>query len=158
MTGPRAPDVLERLGASLFELGPDAILVGRPDGSLLRANPAACKMLRGPHEAVVRAGRSGLVVDDAPFREALARREATGAVEALVHMRRLDGNVFPVEMSSTVVQGVDGALYVVTICRDVSERLAADRSLAHTRRTLRMVTRCNEAMLRAGSEEELYRE
>ena len=55
----------DRLFGAVFEHGADGVLVSRPDGAILRANPAACRMLGRSEEELRRLGRGGFVVDDA---------------------------------------------------------------------------------------------
>ena len=45
----------------VFEHGLEGILLTRPDGRILAANPAACRMLGRSEEELCRLGRQGLV-------------------------------------------------------------------------------------------------
>lgn len=63
----------------IFEHSLDAILLTRPNGSIIKANSAACEMLGRSEEELIRVGRE-LVVDmnDPKLRTALTERELVG--------------------------------------------------------------------------------
>ena len=110
------------LYASLFEQSVDGVLLARLDGSILRANPAACRALRMSEVDIVRTGREGIVVDDASLRVLLAERDEKGGAAGELRFRRGDGTIFPVELSSTRVLRPGGDPYACTIFRDITER------------------------------------
>ncbi len=112
---------LSPLDEGLFQAMGDPALVSRPDGTFLRANPAACRSLGGTEEEIVRAGRRGIVLDDEVLREKLATRTRSGSVKGRLHLRRLDGTTFPAEFTSSVVTDRSGEPVAYTIFRDVSE-------------------------------------
>src|SRR5205823_7138217 len=69
---------LERLFRTLFETSRDGVLIARPDGTIIRANPAACRMFGKGEEEVCRLGRGAVVVDDERLRRFLAERDRAG--------------------------------------------------------------------------------
>lgn len=94
---------------SLFDYSMDAILLTRPDGSILDANPAACKMFgRSVHE-IKKAGRAGLVdMTDPCLTFALKKRKILGGETAEFRMLRANGEKFPVEVSSKIFNDAKG--------------------------------------------------
>jgi len=108
---------------SLFDNSLDAILLTVPDGTILDANPAACKMFGRTIEEIRRIGRDGLVDNtDARLPKALEERERTGRARAELTMIRSDNTRFPAELSSSIYQDVDGSQKACIIIRDLTER------------------------------------
>ena len=107
----------------LFEHSEDAVLLTVPDGRVLAANPAACRMLGRSEEDIVRVGRSGIVDESDPrLVPLLQERERAGRVQAELNFVRADGSRFPVEMTSALFTDSDGEPRTAIIVRDISER------------------------------------
>lgn len=112
----------------LFENGLDGLLLTAPDGSILDANPAACRILARTREEVIAAGRSGVLDTSNPrLAEMVAERERSGRTHGELTARRRDGTIFPVEISSVVFRDPEGDLRTCIIMRDISERTAAEK-------------------------------
>ena len=95
---------------SMFQNSVDAILLTRPDGTILAANPAACRMFGRSEEELCQVGRDGIVdYSDARFFEAVKTRNETGQYfeKEYSHIRK-DGTRFPTEVSSGVFTDKDG--------------------------------------------------
>jgi PAS domain S-box-containing protein len=119
----------ERRFRSLFENSVDAVYLTRVDGTILDANPAACRMHDMAVEEIRQRGRVGLVVHDERHAAAIEERAAVGHVRAeMTHLRR-DGSQFPAEVQSVVVDAVQGTAFV--IARDITERKRAEEELHH---------------------------
>ncbi|HSW50349.1 MAG TPA: ATP-binding protein, partial [Bryobacteraceae bacterium] len=71
--------------------------------------------------------------------------------------RRRDGSVFPVEVSAGEVR-FEGRRWVQSIIRDTTERKKAEAELKRVNRALRMLTACDEALIRITDETPLYEE
>src|SRR5208283_1610712 len=83
--------------------------------------------------------------------------EARGAgLLEMVHQRK-DGSTFPVEVSVRLAE-VDGRRFWQSIVRDITERKRAETEVCRANRALRMLSACNQALVRAGTEEQLLRE
>ena len=137
-----AEDITERVRAeralreneekyrSMFDHSMDAILLTRPDGTILDANPAACTMFGRPREEIVRIGRNGLVdTEDPRLHAALKNRAAEGATMAEFTMIRANGEKFPVEMTSSIFTDEKGQQKANIIIRDITERKQAEEAL-----------------------------
>lgn len=106
----------------LFEHSLDAILLTRPDGSIIKANPAACTMFGRSEEELRLAGRE-LIVDmnDPRLCPALEERELSGQVMTELNFIRKDGTIFPTFLTSTLFEDDEGEMISVMIIRDISK-------------------------------------
>ena len=87
----------------LFESSLDAILLTRPDGAILAANPAACRMFGRTEAELRQVGRQGVVdPDDERLAAILAERARTGAFRGELTHVRADGTRFPAEICTSV--------------------------------------------------------
>lgn len=123
---------------AIFAQSIDGVMFTAPDGRILAANPAACRILRRSEAEICRLGRAGLLVDDERTRAALERRAARGSVRADLRMRRGDGEVFTADLSSTIFTK-DGELRTSVIFRDISERERARAELELQHRRLELL-------------------
>jgi PAS domain S-box-containing protein len=115
---------------SLFDYSRDAILLTRPDGSVLDANPAACRMFDRSLEEIRSIGREGLVdAADPRLQEALQKRKSEGGGIAEITMLRAGGDKFPAEITSSIFTDAGGQQRTSMIIRDVTERGQAEESL-----------------------------
>jgi PAS domain S-box-containing protein len=111
----------------LFENSLDGILLTLPDGSVLDANPSACRIMGRTREEIVQAGRAGIVdATDPRLAVLIEERTRTGKAQGELNCRRPDGTFFPIEISSVVFQGFGGESRTVIIFRDVSARKTAE--------------------------------
>jgi PAS domain S-box-containing protein len=116
-----------------------AALYGYPASELQRMTAA---QLRAPAE-------QDTVNRD--FSEALA----TTGIRFETKHRRKDGAVFPVEVSSRVVR-VEGRRLVLSVIRDISERQAHEREIERVNRLYLVISKVNQALVRAKSRGELF--
>ncbi|MBI1949517.1 MAG: PAS domain S-box protein [Deltaproteobacteria bacterium] len=141
----------------VFEHSLDGVVISRPDGTILRANPAACRIVGRSEAEIIRGGRQALIADDAGVKAAFARRRATGfaAGEGLITLP--DGKALPVEFSTGLLPSTpDDGEIGYAIFRDVSERRRADEQLRRATRALRLLARCHHAAACATTEHELF--
>jgi|SRR5690349_20179997 len=132
----REPGDLDALYHALFEHSPDGVLLTRPDGTVVRANPAACAMFGLSEADVCELGREARLVDDAASRAYLAQRERNGVAKAQLTQRRGDGSLFPAEVTSAVITTRHGESYTYVIFRDITERARAEGALRESERRL----------------------
>jgi PAS domain S-box-containing protein len=111
----------------LFHNSFDGFLLTSPDGSVLDANPAACRIFGRTREEILQEGREGLVdTSDPRLAHLLAERKRNGRAHGELTARRKDGTLFPIEVSSVVFQNRQGDARTCMIIRDISERKAAE--------------------------------
>jgi PAS domain S-box-containing protein len=120
----------ERRLVDVVEHAADGIMNTAVAGAILRANPAACRLL-GYSEAALRASGRGLVLDPADPRvmEAIRIRQRDGVFHGVLPYRRADGTFFEGETTSQTYVGDDGAQLSIVIFRDITERVVAERQL-----------------------------
>ncbi len=105
----------------------DGIMKTAPDGSVLDANPAACRIFERTREEIIAAGREGLMdTSDPRLAVLIEERQRTGKAHGELGGRRRDGSIFPVEVSSVVFHNPEGEPRTCMIIRDISERKAAE--------------------------------
>lgn len=108
---------------SVFNHSFDGILLTSPDGSILAANPAACRMFGRSEEELCRLGRSGVMNSHDPrLVQAVEQREITGGFAGEMTAMRNDGTVFPVELTTSVFTDSTGLKRTSMIIRDISFR------------------------------------
>lgn len=123
---------------AIFENSIDAIFITTPDGSVLSANAAACKMFGYTEEEIVKAGRNGILdLTDERIPGLLKEREKTGKISGELRYRRKDGSVFPADFTSTVFEFEKGKEHTITIVRDISSRKLLENNLIESEKNLR---------------------
>ena len=111
----------------MFVRSLDAVMFTAPDGQILAANPAACRVLGLSEEEIRDRGRSGLADPSDPrWADGLRDRESTGRFFGELSMLRGDGSAFPAEVSSAVFENEFGELRTVVVLRDVTDRRRPD--------------------------------
>lgn len=111
----------------LFHNSLDGLMLTSPDGTILDANPSACRILGRTREEILNEGRQGLIDGTDPrLPSFIAERKRTGKAHGELTPRRKDGTMFPVEFSSVVFENPDGDLRTCLIIRDISDRKAAE--------------------------------
>lgn len=118
-----APPQEQGIFEMLFNNSLDGVMLTDPDGPILDANPAACRIFERSREEIVTAGRQGLIDASDPRLEPLiAERQRTGKAHGELMARRKDGTLFPMEFSSVVFHDSQGNVRTCLIFRDISDR------------------------------------
>ena len=108
----------------LFDNTLDGVLQTRPGGDILAANPAACAMLGMSVEEMRLRGRDHVLdLSDPRLHTLLETRQRDGQARGELRMRRADGALFEVEITSALYQGLDGQWLSSIVFRDITERL-----------------------------------
>ncbi|WP_169791278.1 ATP-binding protein [Sandaracinus amylolyticus] len=116
---------------AMFEHSLTGWLLTAPEGPVLAANPAACRMLARSEEEILRVGRAGIVdTHDPRLEPALEHRRRHGWVIAEMTMVRGDGTRFPAMISSTLYRDAKGQERTTLTFYDVTERRRAEEALA----------------------------
>ena len=152
----RALEERERYLRSVLDTAQDGFLVVDPDGRIVDVNPAVCAMLGYTRDELLGMRIPDIEAAESP--EDTARHIATilesGSDRFETRHRRKDGTLLRIATSVTRIEAGGGRM--VSFVHDVTERTRSAEVLERTRRTLLMLTRCNEAILRASTEEELF--
>jgi len=117
----------EEFHRALFEHSLDGILLTAPDGQILEANPAACRMLGRSVEEIRLAGRAGVLdTSDPRLTAALSERAGQGHAIAELVLIRGDGSRFPAEVTTAVFTDKQGNPRTSMFIRDISLRIALE--------------------------------
>ena len=119
----------------IFEHSIDAIMLTRTDGSVLAANPEACRVFGMSETEICRAGRAGLVDGNDPRTSPLLEeRTRTGRCRGEITMIRGDGSRFPADISCAVFTDQDSSEKTSLIIRDVTERKKLENQLQQSQK------------------------
>ncbi len=118
---------------SLFDNSLDAVMLTKPDGTILSANPAAERMLGMSEKEIQKAGRNDVVVVDKRLKNAVKERERNGKMKAELTFKRKDGLTFEGEVTSSVFTDAEGTLKTSMLVRDITERKKAEEKLQSTK-------------------------
>ena len=119
--------------SSLFEHLQDAVLLTRPDGSIIEANKAACEMFGRSVDELREVGRSAVVDETDPrLKAALEERDRTGRTRAEITMLRANGEKFLADITSTIFTDMNGQQKTSMIVRDITERKRAADALRNS--------------------------
>ena len=114
----------------LFDSSIDAVLLTIPDGQILAANPAACRMFGRSEEELKHLGRDAVVdASDSGLVAALEERARTGLFRGELTFVRHDGSIFPGELSSAIFRTREGETHTSIIIRDITERRRVEQTL-----------------------------
>ncbi len=123
---------------SLFENSLDAILLTSPDGKILEANPAACRIFGWTEEELKSIGRAGVSDPEDPRHEAAREeRRRTGKFRGELTLVRKDGTKFPADLSSSILRDRSGNERTSMVIRDITERKRAEELLKEKEEYLR---------------------
>ena len=118
----------------LFEFSMDAVLYTAPDGAVLAANPAACRLFDYSEAEICALGRDGLLdlSQCVELPKMLQERERNGRTEGeLIYIHR-DGRRFPGWTSSAVFVDGEGHPRTVIIIRDLTEAKSKEAALTQS--------------------------
>jgi PAS domain S-box-containing protein len=137
----------------------DIVMLFDDRGKIVEANDRAIGAYGYTREELLRMSVHDL--RNEAQQEALSRVLQTlqkhGSVVCEALHSRKDGSAMPVEVSARVVE-LDGRYFCQSIVRDVTERKRAEEELRRVTRALRVLSTCNQAVVRAADEDCLYRE
>jgi nitrogen fixation negative regulator NifL len=143
----------------LMKSANDAILLADEQDNILEANDRAQELygyslaeLQAMNLPALRAPETR-----AEFSRTNERLMATGqAMFETLHQRK-NGSIFPVEISSSVIE-IDGVRYKLGVLRDISERQAHEREIKRLNRLYATLSQVNQAIVRVPSREQLFQD
>ena len=148
---------------SIFMECADPLGVLDAEGKFILWNPAAERLFGYSAEEVMGTAPSQLFIpeeqENQSRRERIARVLAGQPARFEALRRRKDGTLIPLEISLTPIKDEAGNVIArFSIYWDIRERKHAEERLQRTARSLRMLSDCNQALLRARAEAELLDE
>lgn len=135
----------ERLYRAVFEHSMEAVFFTTPEGVVLAANPAACKLFQRTEEEICKVGRYGLVDASSPrLADFLAERALHGRARAELVFVRGDGTRFFGEASSEQFVDDEQQVRTILIVRDLSESKKSEQLLAESEAQYRLLVAAME--------------
>jgi PAS domain S-box-containing protein len=105
---------------ALFENSITAMFINRPDGTILEANRAACRMFGYSEQEFRKLGRQGVIDPNSPgFLEKLKERDETGSTSGELIGVRKTGQKFWCEFSSSVYDDPAGGKMASMVLIDI---------------------------------------
>jgi PAS domain S-box-containing protein len=126
---------------SIIDNSNDAILLTAPDGDVLSANPAACRMFDRTEREICRLGRKGVVdTSDPRLQRGLRERALTGRFKGELTFLRKNGERFPAGVSCSVFLDRMHRERTSMIIHDLTERELAEEALRESEERFRRLT------------------
>jgi PAS domain S-box-containing protein len=116
-----------------------ALLLGKPDGSILEVNQAACDMFGYKAKEFVKIKRKDFIETNAATLQKLKERtETKKAVGELIGIRK-NGKRFPCQISSVIFTAADGQDYSSTAIFDISEKKKQEEAILEANLHMQMI-------------------
>lgn len=153
----------EEVFRSMFVNAAVGIALTGADGRFMRANAAYCAMVGYTEEELRALDYVSITHPDDRLRQQALQTELVerrrDSYELEKRYIRKDGSTVWSRISLSAVRSPDGVLLSTTgVAEDIGERRAAAQELARTNRSLQVLSRCNEALMRVEDERELLLE
>ena len=132
----------------VFETSLDGFIQALADGTVLSANPSACKLFRMTEMQIKAVSVKGLVDSAGPL-----LTSQTGKFRGELGCVRADGSLFPAEVSSSQHLRSDGNMQVTVVLRDITERKLAEQQILQLNTELEARVEQRTAELREANQE-----
>jgi PAS domain S-box-containing protein len=120
----------EEVYRSFYENSGIVFMLTAPDGRVLAANPAACKLFERTEEEICRLGRGGLVdVSDPRLPGLLEQRQRTGQATGELTFIKKSGLKFEAEVSSSCFYNSKGERFTTMVVRDLTRQKEAEEKV-----------------------------
>ncbi len=114
---------------NIFESSIDGIMLTKPDGSILKANSAACRILGFSEQELVEIGRAGITDEtQMKLQERLQERLEKGQAKGVLTFRRKNGESFPAHVSSGLFTDDSGNVFSTVVFRDITGERKSEES------------------------------
>ena len=115
---------------ALFENSITALFITRPDGTIMEANQAACRMFGYSEEELIELNRQEIIDENSPgLQKKLQEREEVGSTSGEVIGVRKNGERFWCEFSSSVFDDPDGGKMASLMLIDLFDNSERQESL-----------------------------
>jgi diguanylate cyclase (GGDEF)-like protein/PAS domain S-box-containing protein len=144
---------------SIFDNTMDGIFLTSSDGSILAANPAACRITGYSEDELRALDCNGLLdVNDPRFAQLLKVRSLNGLANEEVALICKDRRVIEVELSSAAFTDSAGVQKTSMIMHNITGRKIAERSLFRLANMYSARSQCNHAIIVSQSRDALFNE
>ncbi|MDP4225102.1 MAG: PAS domain S-box protein [Bacteroidota bacterium] len=124
----------------LFNSSMDAIILATPDGLLLSANPAACKIFGYTEQEMLSLTRDDIAdIADPTLRTSIEEYSQSGNFRGELTMVRKDGSKFPAEVSISLFLDKEKRERACLIIRDITERKKTENALKESNRKINSI-------------------
>jgi PAS domain S-box-containing protein len=114
----------------IYDSASEGIFMTRPDGTILSANPEACRILGRAEKEITELGRDKLFdIKDPAFIESLEIRKRKGSFRGEITAIDKDGTRIPLMLTSNIYRDSDGEEKTITIFSDISDRKEDENKL-----------------------------
>ncbi len=121
----RQLDDRDRLYKMLFEHTAEGVVIAHPDGTIVAANPATCRLLGYREDELLELGYAGTVINDAgELDRALDILARTGRFDGEVRLRTSTGGMVLTDAASVLIRDeTSGNERIITLLRDAAPRV-----------------------------------
>jgi PAS domain S-box-containing protein len=117
-----ATESFEQYYRALFDLSLHGVLLTKSDGTVLDANPTACRLLGMTAEEICARGREALLAPGPEVEAGIKERREKGRVATEVSFIRKDGTTFRAELLSVLLPDESDIPRAFVVFGDISER------------------------------------
>lgn len=142
----------------IFDNAYEGIFITRPDGTILNANPEACRIFDRSEEEITSLGRDSIFdLDDPMFHESLEIRKKTGFFKGEVRALRKDGSRIHLFLTTNIYKDSKNEPKTITIFSDISEKKMANAKLENNLKELEKNKKATLNLLKDIKEENIQR-
>jgi len=135
----------------------DGFILTDDHGQIVDVNPAYCEMVGYSRNELISMNITQLEAQLTPDQmdEKIAQIVRDGSARFESKHRNKDGDGIDLDVSSFVMQPKGARPLISAFVRDISERKQAEENLTRLNRTLRMISECNQMLVRVSDEQRL---
>ncbi len=125
----------EALYRQNFKYSNSGVILGKANGEILDANPAACSILGYTREELLQSGR-GMIVDeeDPAHREVVRIRNTKSVFRGEKEYKHKDGHYIPVQLTSIKYQSTNDETHIINTFREIQHEKDGKHTLEVERR------------------------